>query len=350
MEKEEKKVIDQTVEHTVDNNATPVVESTDNVVDSKEDEKENPEDNPTVDNNTEVDPEPTTDEPVTEPVVDPVTEPTVNADAPLTGDPVLDAPVEDPTLATTDEVIPAVPGEAAIAEPVVTDPVVTEPVEPVVDPIVDIDNPPVDTVIPEDPATLAPAEPVDAPVENPEPVDAGCPCGDPNCDGACGVEPTTPCESPVTVANFFGTLQECVTIVWRFHLKTRKHHIHVDLGDFYQGALYKVDKIIEEYQGIVGIIEDPFTNCVVGDGKTEGEYLTELKAFIENNRCVVGGHSEIDSSIDDFLGLIDSTLYKITSFTESAVKSFEEFCYEDYQVDESCKYFSDSDDESDEEE
>lgn len=338
MEKEEKKVIDQTVEPTVDNNATPVVESAENeVVDSKKEEDENPEENVTVDNNTETDPEPTTDEPVVDPVVtdtpvvDPVTEPTVDANA----------PVEEPTLAPTDDIIPApvnIPGE----EPVAVDPVVTEPV---VDPVVDIDNPPVDPIVPEDPAVLAPAEPVDVPVENPEPGDAGCP----NCDGTCGVIPT-PCESPVTVANFFGTLQECVTIVWRFHLKTRKHHIHVDLGDFYQGALYKVDKIIEEYQGIVGIIEEPFTNCVVGDGKTEGEYLTELKAFIENNRCVVGGHPEIDSSIDDFLGLIDSTLYKITSFTESAVKSFEEFCYEDYQVDESYKYFDDSDDDSNEEE
>jgi hypothetical protein len=303
MEKEEEKIVDPTVD-TVDNNV--------------------------VDDNTELDSSDYT--------------PELPGTDVLTGDPVVDAPVEDPTLATTDEVIPAqvgVPGE----EPVTADP------------FVDIDNPPMDTIIPEDPSALAPAEPVDAPVENPEAgivgpgpeaatVDAGCACGDPGCDGTCGVEPT-PCESPVTVANFFGTLQECVTIVWRFHLKTRKHHIHVDLGDFYQGALYKVDKIIEEYQGIVGIIEEPFTNCVVGDGKTEGEYLTELKAFIENNRCVVGGHPEIDSSIDDFLGLIDSTLYKITSFTESAVKSFEEFVYEDFN--ESCCYNDSEDDDAEEE-
>lgn len=346
MEKEEKKVIEQTVEPTVDNNATPVVESAENeVVDSKKEEDENPEENVTVDNNTETDPEPTTDEPVVDPVVDPVvtdtpvdtpivdpvTEPTVDANA----------PVEEPTLAPTDDIIPApvdVPGE----EPVVVDPVVTDPV---VDPVVDIDNPPVDPIVPEDPAVLAPAEPVDVPVENPEPGDAGCP----NCDGTCGVEPT-PCESPVTVANFFGTLQECVTIVWRFHLKTRKHHIHITLNEFYEKALGIVDDIIEQYQGICGVIEDPFVNCIVGDGKTEGEYLTELKAFVENNRCVLGCHSEIDSTIDELLALIDSTNYKLTAFTESAVKSFEEFCYEDYQADESCKYFGDSDDDSNEEE
>lgn len=222
----------------------------------------------------------------------------------LSDAPVEDAPIEDPTLATTDEVIPA-PVDAACELPAVDT---------------------VDTVIPEDPIAL---EPVDTPCDEPT-----CACDDPNCDGCCGTEPVnTP---TVTVANLFGTLQECVTIVWRFHLKTRKHHIHVTLNEFYEKALDIVDDIIEQYQGICGVIDDPFTNCIVGDGKTEGEYLTELKAFVENNRCVLGCHSEIDSTIDEFLGLIDSTLYKLTSFCEHEVKTFEEFVYEDFN--EACKY------------
>ena len=293
MEKDEKTVIDPVVDTTIDNNDNVVVEPT---------QDENP-DSVVVDNNTEPDPEP-----VTEPVAEP--EPVV--------DPVVDAPVEEPTLAPTDDIIPApvdIPGEEPVVDPVVTD-------EPVVDP-----------VIPEDPAALAPAEPVvDAPVE--EPIACPCPEAVP-CDGCAGVDPA-PCESPVTVANFFGTLQECVTIVWRYHLKTRKHHVHVDLNDFYESALDKVDNIIEQYQGIVGIIEDPFTNCIVGEGKDEIAYLQELKNFIETNKCVLGEHSEINSSIDDFLGLIDSTLYKLTSFCEHAVKSFDEFCYEDFNMNESC--------------
>ncbi len=293
MEKDEKTVIDPVVDTTIDNNDNVVVYST---------QDENP-DSVVVDNNTEPDPES-----VTEPVAEP--EPAV--------DPVVDTPVEEPTLAPTDDIIPApvdVPGE-----------------EPVVDPVV-VDEPVVDPVISEDPAALAPAEPVvDAPVE--EPIVGPGPEAVP-CDGCAGVEPS-PCESPVTVANFFGTLQECVTIVWRYHLKTRKHHVHVDLNDFYQGALYRVDNIIEQYQGIVGIIEDPFTNCIVGEGKDEITYLQELKNFIETNKCVLGEHSEINSSIDDFLGLIDSTLYKLTSFCEHAVKSFDEFCYEDFNMNESC--------------
>ena len=193
----------------------------------------------------------------------------------------VDAPVEDPTLAPTDDIIPA--PETDVVNPVDTT------LEPVVDPVVDVPGTepvsadvPVGTepvvsepVIPEDPAVIAPVE---------EPGCEGtCTCGDPNCDGTCGC-----IGSSVTVC---------------------------------------------------GVVEDPFVNCIVGDGKTEGEYLTELKAFVENNKCVLGDHSEINSTIDEFLALIDSTNYKLIAFTEGAVKSFEEFVYEDYPaIKEACKY------------
>ena len=179
------------------------------------------------------------------------------------------------------------------------------------------DNPEEHTLIPTD--DIIPT-PVDVP-------------GTPECGAGC------PENSVVTVANIFGTLQECVTITWRLHLKTRKHHIHVTLNEFYEKALDIVDDIIEQYQGIYGVVEDTFTNCVVSDGKSESEYLTELKTFIENNRCVLGDHSEINSTIDEFLALIDSTIYKITSFCEHEIKSFDEFVYEDYNaIKEACKY------------
>ena len=179
------------------------------------------------------------------------------------------------------------------------------------------DNPEEQTLIPTD--DIIPT-PVDVP-------------GTPECGAGC------PENSVVTVANIFGTLQECVTITWRLHLKTRKHHIHVTLNEFYDKALDIVDDIIEQYQGIYGVVEDTFTNCVVGDGKSESEYLTELKTFIENNRCVLGDHSEINSTIDEFLALIDSTIYKITSFCENQIKSFDEFVYEDYNaIKEACKH------------
>ena len=206
-------------------------------------------------------------------------------------------------------------------------------VENVITPADDVIPAPVvsEPVIPEDPAVIAPVE---------DPGCGGtCACGDPNCDGSCGCCNSECPSSSVTIGNFFGTLQECVTIIWRFHLKTKIHHVHVTLNEFYEKALDIVDDIIEQYQGICGVVEEPFVNCITGDGKTEGEYLTELKAFVENNKCVLGCHSEIDSTIDEFLALIDSTNYKLIAFSESAVKSFDEFVYEDYPaIKEACKY------------
>lgn len=188
------------------------------------------------------------------------------------------------------------------------------------------DNPEEHTLIPTD-------DIIPTPVDVPGTPECGAGCPDGGCSAGC------PENSVVTVANIFGTLQECVTITWRLHLKTRKHHIHVTLNEFYDKALDIVDDIIEQYQGIYGVVEDTFTNCVVCDGKSESEYLTELKTFIENNRCVLGDHSEINSTIDEFLALIDSTIYKITSFCENEIKSFDEFVYEDYTaIKEACKY------------
>lgn len=188
------------------------------------------------------------------------------------------------------------------------------------------DNPEEQTLIPTD-------DIIPTPVDVPGTPGCGAGCPDDGCGAGC------PENSVITVANIFGTLQECVTITWRLHLKTRKHHIHVTLNEFYDKAIDIVDDIIEQYQGIYGVVEDTFTNCVVGDGKSESEYLTELKTFIENNRCVLGDHSEINSTIDEFIALIDSTIYKITSFCENEIKSFDEFVYEDYNaIKEACKH------------
>ena len=187
-------------------------------------------------------------------------------------------------------------------------------------------------------------EPV-VPVVTDEPVVAAdtIPTDDSCCAG-CATDGCT------TICHLFGTLQECVTIVWRFHLKTRKHHIHVTLNEFYDSALDIVDKLIEEYQGCFGVIEEPFVNCIVGDGKTEVDYLNELKGFVESNRGLLAERSELNSTLDEFISLLDSTIYKLTSFCENVVKSFDEFCYEDLNESACCDKGLDFEDNSSEEE
>jgi hypothetical protein len=249
---------------------------------------------------------------------------------------------EEETLAQTDEVIPAPEDDG-------TFPMGT--VEPV-NPEIPIDTIPASTSIPltvdempeeepvvEDPVVdpssveVAPDAPIEEPIASdvvPEmgdesPADVAIPGECPNCEGeGCPV-----CDGN-SIANLFGTMQEAVTIIWKYHLKTRKYSVHIALNDFYDKMLDLVDDVIEQYQGIHGIIEDVFTNCVCDNGTSEYDYLNNLRAYIENNKGLAGTESEIQSAFDDILGLIDTTLYKINNLTESKVKSYEEYVYEDY--------------------
>ena len=284
---------------------------------------------------------------------------------------------EEETLAQTDEVIPAPEGDGTFpmgtVEPVNPEiPVDTIPATetipltvdetPVEEPVEEPETPPQMPVPEQEPVDIPAEEPVDEPApvisdvvpevgdENPTdvPVDAPVePAAEecPNCEGEsptdiavpgecpnCEGEGCPTCDSAVRVPDVFGTLQEAVTIIWRYHLKTKKYSNHIALHEFYEKALDLVDDIIERYQGINGIIEDQYTNCVC-PGECEVEYLNSLRDFINANRFVVGDHSELQSSFDDILGLIDTTLYKINNLTESNVKSFEEFVYEDYCCD-----------------
>ena len=307
MEKDEKTIIEPVVDDTID------------VKDVVVDENPNMEQ---VDDNTAIEPEDVSVEPAVEPVAEPVTPPAdivppvfdVPADEPV-AEPIV-PPTEDVTLAPTDDVIPAPDGGTV------------EPVSPEI---------PVDTI----PATETIPLTVDEPVASDVVPEAGdemptdvLPGECPSCEGdGCPV-----CDSN-SVANLFGTMQEAVTIIWKFHLKTRKFSVHVALNDFYHQMIHMVDDLIEQYQGIHGVIDDVCSNCVFADGTTESEYLNNLKAYVENNKGLAGTESEIQSAFDDILKLIDTTLYKINNLTESNVKSFDEFVYEDYDaIKESCKY------------
>ena len=191
----------------------------------------------------------------------------------------------------------------------------TEPLTPEI-PIVDPDNPPIVNELPNDdvvnPIDGVPV--VDAPV-------VSAPDEDEKVD-----------DTQIKIGEFFGTLQESVTIAWRYHLKTRKHHIHMALQEYYYGAMGIVDAIIEEYQGSTGVIIDNYFNTVCECGKTEVEYFQDLKSVVSTSKSVLMFESEIGSKIDDLLGLIDTTLYKLTSFCEHNIKTFDEFCFENYEA------------------
>ena len=151
--------------------------------------------------------------------------------------------------------------------------------------------------------------------------------------------PTDTCEPNIeqptyTIQQYFGTLQDSVKIIWNYHLKTNKHFIHVELDYLYHFMLEKVDSLIETYMGTVGgnTIDTTFINTIFDIDKNEETYLRELVSYVmEGGKSLFTNTSEILSIIDEIAIAIDKTLYKLSTFKEDAIKTFESFCYENLE-------------------
>ena len=135
---------------------------------------------------------------------------------------------------------------------------------------------------------------------------------------------------------FASVLQESVLHAWRLHLKAKKYSVHMILEEYYNDALDIIDGLIEHYQGICKcvIVDDSIPlMCVKNDDPFI--YFTDLKNyiidFLNNPNNFNERTNEIKSDIDDLLRLIDSTLYKLGNLTESIIKSFDAFVYENYK-------------------
>lgn len=117
------------------------------------------------------------------------------------------------------------------------------------------------------------------------------------------------------INELFGTLQQSTIKSWRYHLKTNKKSIHDILDDFYKEIPELVDTLIENYQGIYGIV-DNYLNILDDDDLDNISYFEELRDIVSDGYGLFDD-SELISDLDDIQSLIDSTLYKLKNLTES---------------------------------
>lgn len=119
------------------------------------------------------------------------------------------------------------------------------------------------------------------------------------------------------IEEFLGTMLESVTQMHKDHLKTSKYSAHKALNEFYDEATDAVDSIIECYQGIYGKVNIN-GNAIESNGDSI-KYLEDLKAFVKDSRgdLIKEEDTELWSEIDNFLSLIDSTLYKLKELKEN---------------------------------
>ena len=164
--------------------------------------------------------------------------------------------------------------------------------------------------------------PVSLPVE--------CPCDEPTASD-CNVKDVN--EVDMEFAKLAAVLQESILHSWKLHLKAKKYSVHMILEEYYKEALDIIDGLIEHYQGVCKceLVDDRIPlMCVKNDDPLT--YFTDLKNylidFVNNPNMFNERTNEIKSDIDDLLRLIDSTIYKLSNLTESNIKTFDAFVYE----------------------
>lgn len=130
-----------------------------------------------------------------------------------------------------------------------------------------------------------------------------------------------------TIGEFFGTLQQCVVETWRKHLITNKHSKHVILDDFYTDAPDLVDAIIEGWMGSTGEKVENYKNNFTAEKIDALEYLKLLKDFTKLGveDFIDSKDTEVLSLVDDFLNLINSTIYKLNQLSESKMMSLRDY-------------------------
>lgn len=126
------------------------------------------------------------------------------------------------------------------------------------------------------------------------------------------------------IQEYFGTLQGSMVETWKEHLKTDKYSNHIALNDFYDDIVDLVDTLIEDYQGLYGVVEG-LENIMSTDEIGAIEYLEELRQFTKDGCAdlIKDEDTELKSDVDAILSCIDSTLYKLKELKEGlSLKSY----------------------------
>lgn len=140
-----------------------------------------------------------------------------------------------------------------------------------------------------------------------------------------------------SIEEYLGTLQAAMTESWKSHLKTNKYSKHIALNEFYDDVVDLVDDLIEEYQGLHGVVKD-LKNVLTTDKMDVRDYLKELREMTEDGKKLFE-EDELKSDIDAILSLIDKTLYKLNELTENtSFRSLADFLNECLTVNEAIRY------------
>ena len=99
------------------------------------------------------------------------------------------------------------------------------------------------------------------------------------------------------------------------HWKTHSYAEHVALGDFYEDLIDGLDKLVEAFQGIFGLVD---TDCLSGGDcpKDIIKHITDELTWINNNSTeITHDIATLDNILQELQGSYMKALYKLKNLT-----------------------------------
>jgi len=110
---------------------------------------------------------------------------------------------------------------------------------------------------------------------------------------------------------FIGTLMQSRNQAHIYHLQTNSFAVHSALNHYYDEIIDLIDGLVETYQGRYGILRGYQMDGSIKEDDNPVLYFEALCKFVEVIRTKVPQDSYIQNEIDNVVGLIEGTKYKL---------------------------------------
>jgi DNA-binding ferritin-like protein len=113
------------------------------------------------------------------------------------------------------------------------------------------------------------------------------------------------------VAQFVAVLLHSGTVTHMQHLATKSYAQHVALGEFYNAIIELADTYAEAYTGAYQQIPITAYSNDFSVTKDPEAYLQMIKRYVDVHRKDLPDDTALQNIVDEIVGQIDSTLYKL---------------------------------------
>jgi len=96
-----------------------------------------------------------------------------------------------------------------------------------------------------------------------------------------------------------------------FHWQTMSYAAHKALNDYYDEIVGLFDGLVETYQGRYGIIKGYTSPATFKEDDQAVTYFEALSKYVETARKSIPQDSYIQNQVDEIVGLIEETKYKL---------------------------------------